>query len=57
MLGDALAVLALAAGFLAMIFVGVWARLDDETRAEIARSKGELLASAGAAVGVLFLVI
>jgi hypothetical protein len=40
-----------------MVLVGVWVRLDEETQAEIARSKGELLASAGAAVGVLFLVI
>jgi hypothetical protein len=57
MQGDALAVLALIAGFLTMVLVGVWVRLDEGTQAEIARAKGELLASAGAAVGVLFLVI
>lgn len=57
MQGDALAVLALIAGFLTMVSVGVWVRLDDETQGEIARSKGKLLASAGAAVGVLFLLI
>jgi len=57
MQGDTLAVLALIAGFLTMVLVGIWVRLDDETQAEIARSKGGLLAGAGAAVGVLFLLI
>lgn len=57
MQGDALAVLALIAGFLTMVSVGVWVRLDDETRGGIARAKGKLLASAGAAVGVLVLLL
>lgn len=57
MQADALAVLALFAGFLTMVSVGVWVRLDAETQAEIARAKAELLASAGAAVGLLVLLI
>ena len=36
---------------------GVWARLDDETRAGIWRVKGRLLAGAGAAAGVLLLLV
>ena len=57
MQGDALAVLALMVGFVYMVSVGVWVRLEDETRVEIARAKGKLLAGAGAAIGVLFLLI
>jgi hypothetical protein len=57
MQGDALAVLALIAGFLTMVSVGVWVRLDDETQGAIARAKGQLIASAGAAVGVLVLLL
>jgi hypothetical protein len=55
--GDTLAVLALMVGFLYMVAVGVWVRLDDDTQLEIARAKGKLLAGAGAAVGVLFLLM
>lgn len=54
---DALAVLALMLWFLLMVGVGVWARLDDETRAGIWRVKGRLLAGAGAAAGVLLLLV
>jgi hypothetical protein len=54
---DALAVLALMAGFLTMVSVGIWVRLDDDTRAAVARAKGKLLAGAGAAFGVLFLLV
>jgi hypothetical protein len=57
MQGDALAVLALMAGFLFMVAMGVWVRLDDDTQGEIARAKGKLLAGAGAAVGVLVLLM
>jgi hypothetical protein len=57
MQGDTLAVLALIAGFLTMVSVGVWVRLDDETQGAIARAKGKFLASAGAAVGVLVLLL
>jgi len=57
MQGDALAVLALMAGFLTMVSVGVWVRLDDDTQGAIVRAKGRLLAGAGAAVGVLLLLI
>ena len=57
MRGDALAVLALMVGFLCMVAVGVWVRLDDDTQGEIARAKGKLLAGAGAAVGVLVLLM
>jgi len=57
MQGDALAVLALMVGFLCMVAVGVWVRLDDDTQGEIARAKGKLLAGAGAAVGVLVLLM
>ena len=57
MQADALAVLALMAGFLTMVAVGVWVRLDDDTQGEIARAKGKILAGAGAAVGVLFLLM
>jgi hypothetical protein len=57
MRGDALAVLALMVGFLCMVAVGVWVRLDDDTQGEIARAKGRLLAGAGAILGVLFLLM
>jgi hypothetical protein len=57
MQADALAVLALMVGFLTMVAVGVWVRLEDDTQGEIARAKGEILAGAGAAVGVLFLLM
>lgn len=57
MQADALAVLALMAGFLTMVAVGVWVRLEDDTQGEIVRAKGEILAGAGAAVGVLFLLM
>jgi hypothetical protein len=57
MQGDTLAVLALMAGFLSMVAVGVWVRLEDDTRVGIARAKGKLLAGAGAAVGVLVLLM
>ena len=57
MQADALAVLALMVGFLCMVAVGVWVRLDDDTQGEIARAKGKLLAGAGAAVGVLVLLM
>ena len=57
MQADALAVMALMGGFLTMVAVGVWVRLEDETQGEIARAKGEILAGAGAAVGVLFLLM
>jgi len=57
MQGDTLAVLALIAGFLTMVSVGVWVRLDDETQGAISRAKGKVLASAGAAVGVLVLLL
>ena len=57
MQGDALAVLALMAGFLCMVTMGVWVRLDDDTQGAIARAKGKLLAVAGAAVGVLVLLM
>jgi hypothetical protein len=55
--GDTLAVLALMVGFLYMVAVGVWVRLEDDTQVEIARAKGKLLAGAGAVVGVLFLLM
>lgn len=57
MQADALAVMALMGGFLTMVAVGVWVRLEGETQGEIARAKGEILAGAGAAVGVLFLLM
>ena len=57
MQGDALAVLALMAGFLFMVAMGVWVRLDDDTQGAIARAKGKLLAGTGAAVGVLVLLM
>jgi len=57
MQADALAVLALMVGFLCMVAVGVWVRLDDDTQGEIARAKGRLLAGAGAILGVLFLLM
>lgn len=58
MQADAWAVLALMLGFLAMIGVGVWARLEDETRAGIALAKGRLLAGLGAAAaGLLALLV
>ena len=55
--GDALAVLALMVGFLYMVAVSVWVRLEDDTQADLARAKGKLLAGAGAAAGVLFLLM
>ena len=57
MQGDALAVLALMVGFVYMVSVGVWVRLEDETRVEIARAMGKLLAGAGAAIGEHYLLI
>lgn len=53
---DAWSVLALMAGFATMVGVGAWAHLDEETQADIARTKGRLLAGAGAAAGVLVLL-
>ena len=57
MQADALAVLALMVGFVCMLAVGVWVRLDEDTQGEIARAKGKVLAGVGAAVGVLLLLM
>ena len=56
MQADVLAVMALMAGFICMVAVGVWVRLDDETQTEIGRAKGRLIAGAGAAAGLLYLL-
>ena len=57
MQADSLMVVALMLGLLTMFALGVWAHLEDETRAEIAQAKGPLLAGAGAAAGLLVLLI
>jgi hypothetical protein len=57
MKGDSLAVLALMLGFLYMVALGVWVHLDDDTRTVIARTKGQCAACAGAAAGVLLLLL
>jgi hypothetical protein len=56
MQADALAVLALMVGFALMLVVGVWAQLDDETRAAIGGPQGRLLAGISAAAGALLLL-
>ena len=56
MVGDGLAVIALMLGCATMIGVGVWAGLEDETRAAIAQARGWLLAGLGALSGVALLV-
>lgn len=56
MQADALAVLALMVGFALMLGVGVWAQLEDETRAAIGGPDGRLLAGVGAAAGALLLL-
>jgi len=57
MQADSLVVVALMLGLLSMFTLGLWAHLEDQTRAEIAQAKGPLLAGAGAAAGVLLLLI
>jgi hypothetical protein len=57
MQADSLTVLALMAGFVCMVALGSWVHLDDATRAEIHRSKGRLLAAAGAAGAVLAVLL
>jgi hypothetical protein len=57
MQADSLAVLGLMLGFLGMVGVGLWVELDDETQAELARAKGRVLAGAGAAGAVLYLLL
>ena len=57
MQADSLVVVALMLGLLSMFALGVWAHLEDQTRAEISEAKGPLLAGAGAAAGVLLLLI
>lgn len=57
MQADAWIVLALMLGLLAMIALGVWSQLEDDTRDDISEAKGPLLAGAGAAAGVLLLLI
>jgi hypothetical protein len=55
--GDSMAVLALMMGFLYMVSVGVWVRLEDDTRTAIYQAKGRVLAGIGAAAGVLLLLV
>jgi hypothetical protein len=57
MQADALMVMALMLGFMCMIMLGTWAHLEDETRAALVRAKGQVLAGAGAAGAVLFLLV
>jgi hypothetical protein len=54
MQADSFVVLALMAGFVSMLGVGVWAGLEDDTRDEIRRVKGQLIVAV--ATGVLLLI-
>ena len=57
MQGDAWMVLALMLGLLAMIGLGVWCQLEDDTRESLCEARGPLLAGIGAAAGVLLVLI
>ena len=57
MAGDALAVVALMIGCATMIGVGVCSRLEDDTRAAVAKAGGWLLAGVGVASGVALLLV
>jgi hypothetical protein len=56
MTADSLMVLALMLGFLSMVGVGVWAGLEDETRAAVHAVAGRLAIGLGAAIGLLVVV-
>ncbi len=57
MRGDAWTVLALMLGLLAMIGLGVWCQLEDDTREELAEARGALLTGASVLTGVLLLLV
>ena len=57
MRGDAWMVLALMLGLLAMLGLGVWCQLEDDTRERLCEARGALLAGAGAAAGVLLVLV
>jgi hypothetical protein len=57
MRGDAWMVLALMLGLVTMIGLGVWCRLEDATREEIAEARTPLLAGAGVLAGVVLLLV
>jgi hypothetical protein len=56
MTADSLMVLALMLWFISMVGVGVWTRLQDDTRAALRAVAGRLVVGVGAAIGLLVVV-
>lgn len=56
MTADSVMVLALMFWFMSMVGVGVWTRLQDDTRAALRTVAGGLVVGIGAAIGLLVVV-